>query len=121
MEHEGEVCEHFQRAADLVTRRWVPQIVYVLLARPLRFRDIRTAVPTISDTLLSERLKELETAGIATRTVTPSTPVRIEYGLTERGRDLAGVLAELSGWAERWSAETGDRPRSRRRARPVEP
>jgi DNA-binding HxlR family transcriptional regulator len=106
-DHKGEVCEHFQRAAELLARRWVPQIVLVLLSGPQRFSDLRTAIPTISDALLSERLKELEADGILTRTVTPSTPVRIEYAVTEPGRDLSGVLRELSGWAERWAATAG--------------
>ena len=57
----------------------------------------------MSDRLLSERLKELEAEGIVTRRVIPDTPVRIEYGLTPQGRDLAGVLDELRVWAERWA------------------
>jgi len=48
-------------------------------------------------------LKELEAQGIVTRDVTPSTPVLIEYHLTERGRDLTKVMDELGRWAERWS------------------
>ena len=56
------------------------------------------------DLIGPERLKELETADIVTRTVTPNTPVRIEYGLTDRGRDLGGVMGELAAWAERWAA-----------------
>jgi len=104
MEEERQVCESFQRAARLVGQRWVPQIVWVLLVGGRRYSAIRDAIPEISDTLLSERLRELEDAGIVTRTVTPSTPVLIEYGLTERGRDLAVVMDELSTWAERWAA-----------------
>ncbi len=97
------VCLHFQRAAELVGRRWNPQIMRVLLAGAARFGDLKGAIPAISDHLLSQRLKSLESDGIVTRTVTPSTPVRIEYGLTERGQDLAGVIGELASWAERWT------------------
>lgn len=102
-DHHEPVCQHFQRAAELLGKRWNPQIVRVLLAGTVRFTDIRGAIPAISDHLLSERLKELETAGIVDRSVTPSTPVRIEYTLSERGRDLAGVIDELAAWAERWA------------------
>jgi len=102
-EPESPVCQHFQRAAELVAKRWTPQIVRSLLAGVTRFSDLRMAIPQISDRLLSDRLKELEAAGIVTRTVTPSTPVRIDYGLTDRGLDLSGVLDELGSWAERWS------------------
>lgn len=103
MDQERWICESFQRAAELVGKRWVPQIVWVLLGGPRRYSEIRVAVPEISDTLLSERLRELEAGGIVTRAVTPSTPVLIEYALTDRGRDLAGVVDGLSSWAERWA------------------
>jgi DNA-binding HxlR family transcriptional regulator len=97
------ICESFQRAAELVGKRWVPQIVWVLLDGPRRYSAIRVAIPEISDTVLSERLRDLEAAGILTRSVTPSTPVLIEYGLTDRGRDLAAVINGLSAWADRWA------------------
>ena len=104
MQTERAVCESFQRAAELVGKRWVPQIVWVLLDGPRRYSVLRVAIPEISDTLLSERLRELEAAGIVTRAVTPSTPVLIEYALSDRGRDLANVVDGLSSWAERWAS-----------------
>jgi DNA-binding HxlR family transcriptional regulator len=104
MEEDRQVCESFQRAAQLVGQRWVPQIVWVLLDGGRRYSAIRDAIPEISDTLLSERLRELEEADVVTRTVTPSTPVLIEYSLSERGRELAVVMDGLSTWAERWAA-----------------
>ncbi len=102
MDDEMPICEHFQRAAELVGKRWTPQVIRALQTGAVRYTDLREAIPHISDTLLSERLKELEVAGIVTRTVTPDTPVRIDYGLTERGRDLTKVFSELAAWAERW-------------------
>jgi DNA-binding HxlR family transcriptional regulator len=100
---EPQICEHFQRAAALMARRWNPLIVSALLDGVSRFTDIRNAIPGLGDRLLSERLKELEQEGIVTREVIPDTPVRIEYGLTAQGRDLAGVIDELRAWAERWA------------------
>ena len=104
MDEDRTVCESFQRAAQLVGQRWVPQIVWVLLDGRRRYSAVRDAIPEISDTLLSERLRELEEAGVVTRTVTPSTPVLIEYSLSERGHELAVVMDGLSTWAERWAA-----------------
>ena len=104
MADEAPVCKHFQRAAELIGKRWNPQLVRALLAGNPRFSDLKAAIPQISDHVLSERLKELEAADIVTRTVTPETPVRIVYGLTDRGRDLGGVMGELAAWAERWPA-----------------
>lgn len=104
MSAEPPICQHFQQAADLVAKRWNPQIVRALLSGVVRFSDLKAGIPNISDGLLSERLKELEAAGIVTRTVTPNTPVKIDYGLTDRGRDLSNVMDELAAWAERWAA-----------------
>ena len=97
------VCESFQHAARLVGQRWVPQIVWVLLGGARRYSTLRDAIPEISDTLLSDRLRELEQAEIVSRTVTPSTPVLIEYALTDRGRELADVIEGLAAWADRWA------------------
>ena len=102
---DRRICEHFQRAAELVARRWVPQVIYAMRPGPVRYSDLKTAIPNISDALLSERLKELEIAGVVSRTVEPTTPVLIQYALTERGEELAGVLGELQVWSERWATE----------------
>ena len=103
MSDEAPICEHFQRAAELIGKRWNPQVVRALQTGATRFTDIRDTIPQISDALLSERLKELEAEGVVTRTVTPDTPVRIDYRLTDRGRDLTRVVDELGRWAERWA------------------
>lgn len=100
--HDG-ICEHFQRAAELLGKRWSTLIVRAMLSGAARYSDIREAVAPISDTLLSERLKQLEAEGIVRRDVTPSTPVLIEYHLTEEGRALDPVIQELHRWAERWA------------------
>ncbi|MGH2589470.1 MAG: winged helix-turn-helix transcriptional regulator [Actinomycetota bacterium] len=100
------MCAHFQRAAEIVGRRWTPQIVRVLLVGPARYRDLRAGIPSISDHLLSARLKELEAAGIVSRSVDPGTPVRIEYTLTPAGEALAEVIVALAEWAERWAGST---------------
>jgi len=102
-EAEGTVCQHFQRAAEVLGRRWNPQIVRVLLGGPRRFGELRQAIPGISDHLLSERLKQLETEGIVRRAVTDGRPVLIEYGLTAAGVDLQRAIGALGAWAERWA------------------
>ena len=97
-------CPNFHHAVELVGKRWTGAILYVLLKadRPMRFSEIAHAVPDLSDRLLSERMKELERQGIVERHVTATSPVKVEYELTERGRDLQQALAELKGWADRW-------------------
>ena len=100
---EGPICEHFQRAAEIVGRRWNPQLIRVLLAGPSRYRDLKAAIPAISDHLLSARLKELEAADIVTRSVDPGPPVRVEYVLTDAGAGLSEVIESLGDWAERFT------------------
>ena len=102
---EGSICQHFQRAAELIGRRWVPQVIYAMQGGEVRYSALKAAIPGISDAVLSECLKDLEAAAIVTRTVEPSTPVRIAYELTPRGRELAAVLGELQVWAERWTRD----------------
>jgi DNA-binding HxlR family transcriptional regulator len=102
-EAEGPVCEHFHRAAEIVGRRWTPQLIRVLLTGPARYRDLKAAVPQISDHLLSSRLKELETAGIVERSVETGPPVLIEYHLTKAGEGLSEVIESLGEWAERFA------------------
>lgn len=106
MELEQPICEHYRRAAEILGRRWVPELVRVLLGGPIRYGEIRSAIPGISDHLLSERLKSLEADGLVLRTVLPETPVRVEYSLTEKGADLAGAIEALAAWAERWARAT---------------
>ena len=98
----SECCRLYHRAVELVGKRWTGAILLVLLDGPLRFSEIRQLVPDLSDRLLSERLKELEQRGIVERRVTATSPVRVEYALTERGRELAPALGELKRWADRW-------------------
>ena len=103
-ERQGECCPYLHEAVELVGKRWTGAIVFVLMSerQPLRFSQIAEAVPRLSDRLLSERMKELETRGIVERRVHPESPVRVEYELTPMGRDLAPALAELQSWAHRW-------------------
>jgi len=104
-------CPRYHHAIELIGRRWSGAILRVLLDGPTRFSDITGAVPGLSDRLLSERLKELESEGMVVRTVFPETPVRIEYGLTEKGRALSDVIHAVSTWAERW-VEAPEAPQS---------
>jgi DNA-binding HxlR family transcriptional regulator len=96
-------CPHFHQAVELVGKRWTGAILYVLLhGGPLRFSEIAHAVPDLSDRLLSERMKELEARGIVDRRVIGTSPARVEYELTDQGRELAPALKELKAWADRW-------------------
>ena len=114
MEHSAEsckqLCPRFHTAIELIGKRWSGVILQLLLNGPVRFHDLRRAIPEISDKMLSERLKELEAAGLVLRQVIPETPVRVEYRLTPKGQALEAPLNTLSVWAEKWLTEPEAQP-----------
>jgi len=97
------MCPRFENAFELLGKRWTGLIIKTLLNGRNRFSDIASAIPNMSARMLTERFKELETEGIIIRKVYPETPVRIEYELTEKGRELQVVMDEIQKWAEKWA------------------
>jgi len=96
------LCARFHSAVELIGRRWSGAVIQLLLQGPSRFAELRSAIPDITDRMLSERLRELEEEGILLRRVIPETPVRVEYTLTQKGRALAPALGAIGQWAEHW-------------------
>lgn len=101
-DYDAAFCPRFHQAVELVGRRWNGVILRTLLHGANRFGQIRETIPELTDKMLAARLKELEAEGILTRTVVPDTPVRVEYALTDKGRDLQRAIATLDDWADRW-------------------
>ena len=99
-------CSLYHRAIELVGKRWTGAILLVLMDGPLHFSGIRQLVPELSDRLLSERLKELESEGIVERRVLDGSPVRVEYSLTPKGEALEPALCALKQWAHENLPET---------------
>jgi DNA-binding HxlR family transcriptional regulator len=84
-------------------RKWIGLIVHVLAEGEKRFSELAETVPGISARILSQRLAELESNGLVTRTVVPDSPVRVHYALTDKGMELRPVLSGLADWAHRWA------------------
>jgi DNA-binding HxlR family transcriptional regulator len=101
MSHES-ICPRYHKAIELIGRRWSGAIISAMLAGGTRYHEIRDAVPDISDRMLAERLRELEAEGVVERHVFPTTPVRIEYELTAKGRALEKAIAAIADWANEW-------------------
>jgi DNA-binding HxlR family transcriptional regulator len=99
----GGCCPLYHEAIEMIGRRWTGAIIEVLLrGGPRRFSEVAAAIPELSDRLLSERMKELEARGIVQRIVYAGPPIRVEYALTDMGRDLQTAVGELHTWAQRW-------------------
>jgi DNA-binding HxlR family transcriptional regulator len=96
-------CPYFHEAVELIGRRWTGAILEILMqGGSVRFSMIAAAVPDLSDRMLSDRLKELESYALVERTVFAGPPVRVQYALTPKGQELGPAMRELKRWARHW-------------------
>lgn len=96
----GEACR-FAFALDLVGERWALLVVRELLLGPKRFTDLRVGLPHASPNILSERLRELEQAGVVHRRKLPPPAASQVYELTEWGKELEPIVTQLGAWGAR--------------------
>jgi DNA-binding HxlR family transcriptional regulator len=89
-------------AAELLCTRWTMVLLRELVAGSTRFNDLRRGVPKMSPTLLSQRLKELEAAGVIERQELKSKKGIFDYHLTEAGKDLRAVVEAMGFWGQKW-------------------
>ncbi len=76
-EHPLTMCPRFETAFSFLGKRWNGLIIQTLMSGTKRFKDISGLIPSMSDKMLSERMKDLECEGILVRHLYPDTPVRI--------------------------------------------
>jgi DNA-binding HxlR family transcriptional regulator len=83
---------------DVIGGKWKPLILFYLKGGALRFSDLRRRVPSVTQKMLTDRLRELERDGIVHRKVYPQVPPKVEYSLTAYGKTLAPVLEAMCAW-----------------------
>ena len=88
-------------ALEIVGHKWTLLIVEHLLAGPRRFTEIERALIHANPKMVTARLRELEAAGLVSRTVYAEVPPRVFYALTERGRELRPAIDALRRWGTR--------------------
>lgn len=93
------VPQEVRQAADLLERRWQLSVLYAAMLGAVRFTEYVEAIGNISPRMLTERLRELEAAGLVERRVLPTSPPQVEYRLTERGEQLAPILQAVGRYA----------------------
>jgi DNA-binding HxlR family transcriptional regulator len=96
------VCPDFHHAVELIGKRWTGAILWALADGPHYFGDLCHAVPGLSDRLLSQRLRELESEGLVARVVHEGNPPRVSYALTEKGDAVQPAIQQLGAWAKAW-------------------
>ena len=102
----GTLCPRFHKAIELIGSRWTGAVLRLLMGGRARFAELRDAIPEISDRMLSERLRVLEEEGLIERHVLPDPPIKVEYELTQMGRELQKSLEAVGNWAEKWLPAT---------------
>jgi DNA-binding HxlR family transcriptional regulator len=89
------VPSELRTVAELLERRWTLGTIYACSSGAVRFNEFRQSLPGVSPTTLSERLEQLEDAGIVERRLVAGRPPHAEYELTAKGRRLASAVSGL--------------------------
>lgn len=90
------------RTLELLSGKWRTHIIYELCKhKSMRFGELKKAYPHITNTMLTNTLKDLESIGIINREQFNEIPPHVEYSLTEKGKELLPVFFEISKWGEK--------------------
>ncbi|WP_081157999.1 winged helix-turn-helix transcriptional regulator [Ensifer aridi] len=91
-----------ESALSFIDGKWKGVILYHLMTEgTLRFNELRRRVPSVTQRMLTKQLRELEEAGLLSRTVFPVVPPRVDYALTSRGESLRPVIMALKAWGDK--------------------
>ena len=99
--HVPEDCRAVSEVLARVGDKWTVLVVSTLGDGAKRFNELRKALGSISQRMLTLTLRALERDGLVTRTVTPTNPPRVDYELTKLGRSLLDPVSELGLWARK--------------------
>lgn len=89
---------------QLIGNKWKLLIIRNLLVRPWRFNELQKSLDGISQKVLTDSLRSMETDGIITRTVYAEVPPRVEYALSELGESMRPILDSMKIWGENYKA-----------------
>ena len=96
---ETEPCRRVSEILSRIGDKWSVLVVMLLGESPRRFNELRREIGGVSQKMLSSTLRSLERDGFVSRTVQPTVPPRVDYALTDLGRELLGPVAALGEWA----------------------
>jgi len=91
---------------QLIGSKWKLLILRNLMARPWRFNELKRSLDGISQKVLTDSLRALESDGIITRTVYPEVPLRVEYSLSELGETLRPILMTMETWGRHYKKQS---------------
>lgn len=98
--NKNYVC-HLDLGMDMIRGKWQAVIICHLYDGPKRFLELQRITNGVSQKVLNETLKQLEFNGIVSKTIYPEVPPRVEYELTDIGKEMYPALRMLEDWAEK--------------------
>jgi DNA-binding HxlR family transcriptional regulator len=113
MSEDEAVTSGLDEAMARVGDRWTLLVVDALLAGPRRFSELQEDIPKVAPNVLTARLRRLESQGLVVGVPYSDRPPRLEYRITEAGRELAGALRLLARWGSRESGGEVEGPHHR--------
>ncbi len=87
-----------ESALEQISGKWKGLIIYHLLEDTLRFNELKRRLGTVTQRTLTKQLRELEAVGVLQRKVFAVVPPKVEYSLTDKGRELHGAIEALRKW-----------------------
>ena len=102
--HNCPCTEHcpLQHAMEMIGGKWKLAILCSLgVDGPVRYNDLKRKITGISNTMLAKSLRELEEHGLVSRTEFMEVPVRVEYEITDKAKELGPILVQLAQWASK--------------------
>ncbi|TWG96872.1 HxlR family transcriptional regulator [Mesorhizobium sp. J18] len=99
LSHPDETCRAVSDVLSRIGDKWTVLVVELLGDGPMRFSTLKRLIGNISQKMLTTTLRGLERDGFVTRTVYPTIPPRVEYELTDLGRELLVPVRRLAEWA----------------------
>jgi len=112
---EVNMHEEMRRAFALLSGKWKLEIMWHLNQRVYRFGELRKAIPSVTQHMLTAQLRELEDDGLVTRTVFAEIPPRVEYAMTDKARGLGPTMEALMAWWAEYGKSIPPRPTGRGR------
>lgn len=95
-----------EKSISLIGSKWSLMIIRLLFmndSKPMRFNEMLKGLKPISSKTLTSKLAELKNIGVINRKVIDSTPVLIQYSLSEKGQELNGIMNAMADWSLKWN------------------